>query len=225
MRGTAHQVYEKYCSLGRDSLSAGDRVAAETYFQHAEHYFRVLNSSTDPQPDELNGRSQKTPAPDSNRATNGDASADDMEQGAASGPAPEKAAQSESKADQSKTAESGTEEAASDGAAAGDPTRARDSSGQAPPDGNEESKGADPAPRGRRRTLRSRKAAGNCGAEDKHSAQQEGPAEPKQADGDTETEASAAKLRAARQGRRPGRPRKNAENQARDASDGGDQPA
>jgi hypothetical protein len=49
VRGSAYQVYEKYVALGRDALSSGDRVAAETFFQHAEHYFRVLNDSTDPQ--------------------------------------------------------------------------------------------------------------------------------------------------------------------------------
>ena len=50
IRGNAHQVYEKYLGLARDAISAGNRVAAETYHQHAEHYFRIVNSSTDPQP-------------------------------------------------------------------------------------------------------------------------------------------------------------------------------
>jgi len=43
VRGTAQQLFEKYLQLGRDATSAGDRVLAESYFQHAEHYFRVLN--------------------------------------------------------------------------------------------------------------------------------------------------------------------------------------
>jgi hypothetical protein len=30
--------------LGRDATSSGDRVMAEGYFQHAEHYFRILNA-------------------------------------------------------------------------------------------------------------------------------------------------------------------------------------
>ena len=41
LRGTAAQVYDKYLALARDASSAGDRVAAENYFQHAEHYFRL----------------------------------------------------------------------------------------------------------------------------------------------------------------------------------------
>lgn len=49
VRGNAHQVYERYLAMARDAVSASDRVAAETYYQYAEHYFRVLNSSTDPQ--------------------------------------------------------------------------------------------------------------------------------------------------------------------------------
>jgi len=42
IRGTASHVYEKYLQLARDAGSAGDRVMAENYLQHAEHYFRIL---------------------------------------------------------------------------------------------------------------------------------------------------------------------------------------
>lgn len=44
VRGTAQQLFEKYLQLGRDATSSGDRVMAESYFQHAEHYFRILNA-------------------------------------------------------------------------------------------------------------------------------------------------------------------------------------
>lgn len=44
IRGTSQQLFEKYLQLGRDATSAGDRVMAESYFQHAEHYFRILNA-------------------------------------------------------------------------------------------------------------------------------------------------------------------------------------
>ncbi len=44
IRGTAQQLFEKYLQLGRDATSGGDRVMAESYFQHAEHYFRILNA-------------------------------------------------------------------------------------------------------------------------------------------------------------------------------------
>jgi hypothetical protein len=42
IRGTAAHVGEKYLQLARDSQSSGDPVAAENYYQHAEHYFRLI---------------------------------------------------------------------------------------------------------------------------------------------------------------------------------------
>ena len=42
VRGAAQHIYERYQQLARDTGSAGDRVLAENYLQHAEHYFRVL---------------------------------------------------------------------------------------------------------------------------------------------------------------------------------------
>lgn len=35
---------DKYLNLARDAMAAGDRVEAENYLQHAEHYFRVLSA-------------------------------------------------------------------------------------------------------------------------------------------------------------------------------------
>jgi hypothetical protein len=42
IRGTAQHIAEKYATLARDSQSAGDRVMAENYLQHAEHYNRII---------------------------------------------------------------------------------------------------------------------------------------------------------------------------------------
>lgn len=42
IRGTALHIAEKYVQLSRDAASSGDRVAAENYLQHAEHYYRIL---------------------------------------------------------------------------------------------------------------------------------------------------------------------------------------
>ncbi|WP_255500956.1 DUF4167 domain-containing protein, partial [Caulobacter sp. 17J80-11] len=44
VRGNAQHVYERYHQLARDASSSGDRVLAENYLQHAEHYFRVLRT-------------------------------------------------------------------------------------------------------------------------------------------------------------------------------------
>jgi hypothetical protein len=44
IRGTAQQLYEKYQQLARDASSNGDRVTGESYYQHAEHYFRIISA-------------------------------------------------------------------------------------------------------------------------------------------------------------------------------------
>src|SRR5205823_13811979 len=59
VRGTAQQLFEKYLQLGRDATSGGDRVMAESYFQHAEHYFRILNAINQAaQQNQQNGQQQ-----------------------------------------------------------------------------------------------------------------------------------------------------------------------
>lgn len=42
IRGSATHVAEKYVQLARDAQASGDPVAAENYYQHAEHYFRLI---------------------------------------------------------------------------------------------------------------------------------------------------------------------------------------
>jgi hypothetical protein len=50
IRGNAYQVLEKYLALARDATAAGDRIAAENFYQHAEHYYRVINAEGHPRP-------------------------------------------------------------------------------------------------------------------------------------------------------------------------------
>jgi len=45
IRGTAQHIAEKYAALARDAHSSGDRVMAENYLQHAEHYNRIIASA------------------------------------------------------------------------------------------------------------------------------------------------------------------------------------
>jgi hypothetical protein len=40
----AQRNYERYLELAQAEARAGDRVAAENYYQHAEHYFRMMSS-------------------------------------------------------------------------------------------------------------------------------------------------------------------------------------
>ncbi len=77
VRGNTYQVLEKYLALARDAHSVGDRIAAENYLQHAEHYYRVINASGDqggrnrpPQGQDANGADQPT------HQRNGDGSGD-----------------------------------------------------------------------------------------------------------------------------------------------------
>lgn len=45
IRGNAYQVFERYVALAREAAASGDRIAAENLYQHAEHYFRVMNAA------------------------------------------------------------------------------------------------------------------------------------------------------------------------------------
>ena len=50
IRGNAWQVHERYLALARDATAVGDRVAAENFFQHADHYYRLININGDGRP-------------------------------------------------------------------------------------------------------------------------------------------------------------------------------
>ncbi|MFD1695896.1 DUF4167 domain-containing protein [Roseibium aestuarii] len=50
IRGTALHVAEKYQQLARDAQASGDRIMSENYFQHAEHYLRIVASAQQGQP-------------------------------------------------------------------------------------------------------------------------------------------------------------------------------
>ena len=41
IRGSAHQIFERYIALAREAATSDDRIAAENFYQHAEHYFRI----------------------------------------------------------------------------------------------------------------------------------------------------------------------------------------
>ena len=47
IRGSSHQIFERYVALAREASTSGDRVAAESLYQHAEHYFRVMNAASE----------------------------------------------------------------------------------------------------------------------------------------------------------------------------------
>src|SRR5260370_6985935 len=47
IRGNPYQIFERYLALAREASTSGDPVAAENLYQHAEHYFRVMNAASD----------------------------------------------------------------------------------------------------------------------------------------------------------------------------------
>lgn len=62
VRGNAFQVHEKYLALAKDAVSSGDRVLAENYLQHAEHYYRIIEAINEATASEQRAR-QATYAP------------------------------------------------------------------------------------------------------------------------------------------------------------------
>jgi hypothetical protein len=42
IRGNPSHIAEKYVQLARDAQASGDPISAENYYQHAEHYYRLI---------------------------------------------------------------------------------------------------------------------------------------------------------------------------------------
>lgn len=75
IRGNAYQVFERYVALAREAAASGDRIVAENLYQHAEHYFRVMNANgeanmhgaprpTTPADPEMSGAEEERREPD-----------------------------------------------------------------------------------------------------------------------------------------------------------------
>jgi hypothetical protein len=45
----ARRSYERYVELARAAALTGDRVETENYYQHAEHFFRLMREKAIPQ--------------------------------------------------------------------------------------------------------------------------------------------------------------------------------
>lgn len=76
IRGTAQQVADKYAALARDAQSSGDRVMAENYLQHAEHYNRIIAAAQAQLQPQQNQRDQREDGDDDNQEAR---SSDDAE--------------------------------------------------------------------------------------------------------------------------------------------------
>ncbi|GGE13558.1 MULTISPECIES: DUF4167 domain-containing protein [Rhizobium] len=75
IRGTAQHIAEKYAQLARDAQSSGDRVIAENYLQHAEHYNRIIASAQA----QMQERFQRDDRGDYNDRDGADRDGDDMD--------------------------------------------------------------------------------------------------------------------------------------------------
>ena len=60
IRGTAAHIFDRYCQLARDANAAGDRIAAENFLQHAEHYYRIMSANA-AQNQRVNGQQPHIP--------------------------------------------------------------------------------------------------------------------------------------------------------------------
>lgn len=76
IRGTASHIAEKYVQLARDARSSGDPVAAENYYQHAEHYFRLIAAAQE-QFRQNQPQHQQQPRPDNDMSSTDEGDGED----------------------------------------------------------------------------------------------------------------------------------------------------
>jgi hypothetical protein len=81
MRGNAQQLLDKYLTLGRDASLQGDRVLAENYLQHADHYYRVVNARFEGQQNQNQNNNQNQQHRRFNGSSQGDFDGQDGQDG------------------------------------------------------------------------------------------------------------------------------------------------
>ena len=73
LRGNAFQLYEKYVSLGNDASASGERISAEAYYQHADHYFRVHSAIVSAHEERRGGQAENSAESSAESAPENDA--------------------------------------------------------------------------------------------------------------------------------------------------------
>jgi hypothetical protein len=84
IRGTPSHIAEKYIQLARDAQASGDPVGAENYYQHAEHYFRLIAAAQE----QFRQNNPQFYRPETEMRGAGDDNFDDGEEGAGQGGQP-----------------------------------------------------------------------------------------------------------------------------------------
>lgn len=80
VRGNATQIHDKYEALARDAASSGNRVKAENYRQHAEHYLRLMNKQEAAKQAAIAAREEAEAARAEQRKQDGDDNTNDGEE-------------------------------------------------------------------------------------------------------------------------------------------------
>src|SRR4051812_49272028 len=75
VRGTAQHIADRYLQLARDAQSSGDPVLAESYFQYAEHYLRIIAAAQE----QMQGQYGYRPRPEGGTEDEGDGEEGDTE--------------------------------------------------------------------------------------------------------------------------------------------------
>ena len=60
----ASKLIEKYNNLAREALSGGDKILSENYFQHADHFTRILSEQEIHKKNRLSDNSSNSSGPD-----------------------------------------------------------------------------------------------------------------------------------------------------------------
>lgn len=71
VRGNAQQIVDKYQTLAQEAMTGGNPVMAENYYQHAEHYLRILGATAEVRPENNRGDQQNADSQESEQDNTG----------------------------------------------------------------------------------------------------------------------------------------------------------
>ena len=70
---SAEKLFEKYSTLAKEALSSGDKTLSENYFQHADHFMRIIEDKNKNQKEHKDQAIEKSTINDKNFAENKEA--------------------------------------------------------------------------------------------------------------------------------------------------------